>query len=96
MHLICVHSTIKQGLIARLSPRPSTIVNDDSRNTISLVCDLPGSVLVISSPRTSRMPITFGSVGDIISISLLVKDAMKALDVSRGSGGEYQGVIREL
>jgi hypothetical protein len=57
---------------------------------------LPGSVLVISSPPTSRMPITFGSVGDIISISLLVKDAMKALDDSRGSGGEYQGVIREL
>ena len=42
------------------------------------------------------MPITFGSVGDIISISLLVKDAVKALDDSGGSASEYQGVIREL
>ena len=42
------------------------------------------------------MPITFGSVGDIISISLLVKDLVKALDDSQGSAREYQEVIREL
>jgi hypothetical protein len=42
------------------------------------------------------MPITFGSVGDIISISLIVKDLVKALDDSRGSAAEYQEVIREL
>jgi hypothetical protein len=42
------------------------------------------------------MPITFGSVGDIISISLIVKDLVKALDDSRGSAAEYQDVIREL
>lgn len=42
------------------------------------------------------MPITFGSVGDIISISLLVKDLVKCLDESRGSSAEYQAVIREL
>lgn len=42
------------------------------------------------------MPITFGSVGDIISISLLIKDLVKSLDDSRGSSAEYQAVIREL
>ena len=42
------------------------------------------------------MPITFGSVGDIISLSLLIKDLVKCLDESRGSSKEYQAVIREL
>lgn len=42
------------------------------------------------------MPITFGAVGDIISVSLLVKDLVKCLDESRGSSAEYQAVIREL
>lgn len=42
------------------------------------------------------MPITFGSVGDIVSISLLIKDLVKSLDDSRGSSAEYQAVIREL
>ena len=42
------------------------------------------------------MPITFGSVGDIISVSLLIKDLVKCLDESRGSSAEYQAVIREL
>ena len=42
------------------------------------------------------MPVTFGSVGDIISISLLIKNLVKCLDESRGSSAEYQAVIREL
>ena len=42
------------------------------------------------------MPITFGSVGDIISLSFLIKDLVKCLDNSRGSSAEYQAVIREL
>ena len=42
------------------------------------------------------MPITFGAVGDIISVSLLIKDLVKCLDESRGSSVEYQAVIREL
>jgi RNA polymerase-interacting CarD/CdnL/TRCF family regulator len=42
------------------------------------------------------MPITLGSVGDIISISLIVKDLVKALDDCRGSASEYQALIREL
>ena len=46
------------------------------------------------SPET--MPITFGSIGDIISLSLLIKDLIKCLNSSRGSSAEYQAVIREL
>lgn len=42
------------------------------------------------------MSITFSSVGDIIAVSLIVKDLIKAFDDSRGSMSEYQGVIREL
>lgn len=42
------------------------------------------------------MPITFGSVGDIISLSILIKDLVRSLDNSRGSPAEYQAVIREL
>ena len=42
------------------------------------------------------MPITFGSVGDIISVSLLIKDLIRCLDNSRGSSAEYQAMIREL
>lgn len=39
---------------------------------------------------------TFGSVGDIISLCINIKDLVKALDDSRGSSAEYQEVIREL
>jgi hypothetical protein len=42
------------------------------------------------------MPITFGSVGDILSVCLIVKDLVAALDDSRGSSAEYREVIREL
>jgi uncharacterized membrane protein len=42
------------------------------------------------------MPVTFGSVGDIIAISLLVKDLVEALNESRGAAASYQAVIREL
>jgi hypothetical protein len=40
--------------------------------------------------------ITFGSVGDIISVCLLVKDVVEALDQNRGSPAEYQALVREL
>lgn len=40
--------------------------------------------------------VTFGSVGDIITVSLLVKSIVDALDDSRGSSAEYQGLITEL
>lgn len=42
------------------------------------------------------MPVTFGSVGDIITVALLIKDLIKCIDDSRGSSAEYQAVIREL
>lgn len=43
------------------------------------------------------MPVPFGfSVGDCISICLLIKDTIKALDSVHGSASEYQAVAREL
>lgn len=42
------------------------------------------------------MPVTCGSVGDIIAICLLVKDCVDALSESRGAAASYQAVIREL
>jgi hypothetical protein len=43
------------------------------------------------------MPVPFGfSVGDCISVCILIKDAIRALDSTRGSASEYQEVIREL
>lgn len=40
--------------------------------------------------------VTFGSFGDIITLCIIIKDLVKALDDSRGSSAEYQEVIREL
>ena len=42
------------------------------------------------------MSITFGSVGDIISVCLLVKDLIATLDESRGSASEYQNLVHDL
>lgn len=42
------------------------------------------------------MPITCGSVGDIISVSYLIRDLVKCFNESRGSSAEYQAVTREL
>ncbi|KAH8592186.1 hypothetical protein B0O99DRAFT_689964 [Bisporella sp. PMI_857] len=42
------------------------------------------------------MPVTFGSVGDIVAVCLIIKDLVDALDKSRGSSAEYQQIIREL
>lgn len=40
--------------------------------------------------------VTFGSVGDIIAVCLLAKSIVEALDDSRGSSAEYQGLITEI
>lgn len=40
--------------------------------------------------------ITFGSVGDIISVCLLAKKIVDALDNSRGAPAEYRGIIAEI
>jgi hypothetical protein len=45
---------------------------------------------------TMPAPPTFGSVGDIISVCLIVKDLVSALDQARGASAEYQAVIRDL
>ena len=37
-----------------------------------------------------------GSIGDIIALSVIIKDLVKALDDSRGSSAEYQDSIRKL
>jgi hypothetical protein len=42
------------------------------------------------------MSFTFGSVGDIISICLIIKDLAVALDDSGGSSAEYRELRREL
>ncbi|KAH8819392.1 hypothetical protein F5884DRAFT_10370 [Xylogone sp. PMI_703] len=42
------------------------------------------------------MPIGIGSIGDIISVCLLAKDLVEALNNSRGAAKEYQEIIREL
>ena len=43
------------------------------------------------------MPVPFGfSVGDCISVCILIKDVVKAFNDSRGSSAEYQEIIREL
>ena len=43
------------------------------------------------------MVVPFGfSVGDCIAVSLLIKDAVLALDSAHGAAAEYQEIIREL
>jgi hypothetical protein len=42
------------------------------------------------------MPVTFGSVGDIIAVCTLIKDLVAALNQSRGSQAEYKQLIDEL
>ena len=39
---------------------------------------------------------TLGSVGDKITLCIIIKDLVKALDDSRGLSAEYQEAIREL
>jgi hypothetical protein len=40
--------------------------------------------------------ISVSSVGDIISISVLIKDLLLAIDAAKGAGLEYREVVREL
>lgn len=42
------------------------------------------------------MPITFGSIGDMIAVGQLAKSLADALNESRGSSAEYRGPIRDL
>lgn len=40
--------------------------------------------------------VTFGSVGDIISVCLLAREVAECLDKARGSASEYQALSAEL
>ncbi len=42
------------------------------------------------------MSITFGSVGDVIAVGQIAWSLAKALNDSRGSAKEYQGLVKEL
>jgi hypothetical protein len=42
------------------------------------------------------MPVTFGAVGDIISVGLLVKDLLATLDEARGSKAEYRAAVQAI
>ncbi len=43
------------------------------------------------------MPAAFGiSISDVITISILIKDVLKALDDTSGAAAEYQELCREL
>jgi hypothetical protein len=42
------------------------------------------------------MPITFGSVGDIISVCLIVKDLVDLLSKTRGASDQHESLIHEL
>ena len=46
--------------------------------------------------RTMSFAPTFGSVGDIISVTILIKDIIKCLKDAQGSKKEYSGTIETL
>ena len=52
--------------------------------------------LLLVCSLTISMPITFGSVGDIIQLGLLVKAALQTIKDSRGASVEYQKTIVEI
>ena len=43
-----------------------------------------------------ELALTFGSVGDIIAVSLLIKDIIRSLGDCRGSSKEYQDLVHSL
>jgi len=43
-----------------------------------------------------ELALTFGAIGDFLSIALLIKDIASALDESRGSAKAYRGLIDEI
>ena len=42
------------------------------------------------------MDVTFGAVGDFISVGVLIKDLVELLDDSRGSAWEYRSLVEQL
>ena len=52
--------------------------------------------LPLYSATYHKMVVSFGSVGDIIALGILIKDLIKCLDNGRGASAEFQTMIREL
>ena len=50
----------------------------------------------LTSPFYPTISITFGAVGDIISVALLVKDLIATLDEARGSKAEYRAAVQAI
>ena len=59
-------------------------------HSVTCLWPLPTSPLVV---LTISLPV---SVGDVVVVSVLIKDVIEALDDGRGSVIEYQEIIREL
>jgi len=59
-------------------------------HSVTCLWPLPTSPLVV---LTISLPV---SVGDVVVVSVLIKDIIEALDDGRGSVIEYQEIIREL
>jgi len=59
-------------------------------HSVTCLWPLPASPLVV---LTISLPV---SVGDVVVVSVLIKDVIEALDDGRGSVTEYQEIIREL
>jgi hypothetical protein len=62
---------------------------------LSNACVSPGSRRRISYHKMD-FGLTFGSVGDFISLTVLIKDIIAALDDARGSAKEYRALVQEL
>jgi len=46
--------------------------------------------------QTMELGLTFGAVGDLISIAILIKDSVSAFDDSRGSSKAYSDLVGSL
>ncbi|KAF2876011.1 hypothetical protein BDV95DRAFT_665353 [Massariosphaeria phaeospora] len=87
---------IKCGCRCWCYSRSGSVVEQPRSSSPPRLRHSSNSSSTIDFETSATMPITFGSFGDIISVTLLVKDVVAALDESRGSSAEYQGLVREL
>lgn len=85
---VCVLA--QKGQVQDTPPRPPHLLQ-----ATGLACTTSEASTSFGS-GTVAMPVTFGSVGDIIVVCVLVKDCVDALNETRGSAAECQAVIQEL
>ena len=57
---------------------------------------IQGDSPIVSRYYSIKMPLTFGSVGDIISVGQTAWKLIQALTDVKGSAAQYQGLIKEL